>query len=263
MIHPSSSILHSIKDQMRSVKYSIRAEATEAGSSLPRMLQRKDFKRLTSLGSVVSLPAMRLADRLMSRVETIGYDLLRPAGGSDVTFPRPIAFYVPVEDEAAFTCKLFQALKLIVDRQGIRNNYISEQALDAAAAFIRSRLQDTASDPSGEGSAPSEERQAMWDCALIAHALHRTSPVRALGSQVAAIHGGFAEAPNLYVAAVVGLSIAVATLSDHAAQDGIALIESVESVINARIDRFKPAFEDDSPIEVIAHEFSRLVNVLF
>ena len=263
MIHPASSILHSIKDQMRSVKYSIRAEATEAGSSLPRMLQRRDIRRLTTLGSVVSVPAMRLADGLVTRVETMAYDLLRPARGHDVPFPRPVSFYIPVEDEAALTDKLFQAVKQIVDRQGIRNNYVSEQGLDATGAFIRGRLQDAGSDDrQGEVLPLSEDAQALWHCALIAHALHRTNPVRAIGSQSCAVHAGFAQAPDLYVGAVVGLTIAVATLSDDPTQDGDALIESVESAVNARVDRFMQAGGADSPIEAIAHEFSRLVTFL-
>ena len=262
MLHSASSLLHSIKDQMRSVKYSIRAEATEAGSSLPRMLQRRDIRRLTTWGSVVSVPAMRLADGLVTRVETIAYDLLRPAHGNDLSFPRPVSFYIPVEDEAAFTDKLFQALKSIVDRQGIRNNYISEQALDATGAMIRTRLQAAASDGPEAVSASSEEAQALWHCALIAHALYRTSPVRAIGSQAGAVQAGFAQAPNLFVSAVVGLTIAVATLSDDPTQDGSALVESVESVVNARIDRFMPAFEADPAIDAIAHEFNKLVDFL-
>ena len=258
MIHPASSILHSIKDQMRSVKYSIRAEATEAGSSLPRMLQRRDIRRLTTLGSVVSVPAMRLADGLVTRVETMAYDLLRPARGNDVPFPRPVSFYIPVEDDAAFTDKLFQALKQVVDRQGIRNNYVSEQGLDATGAFIRSRSQDAGD----EVLPPSDDVRALRHCALIAHALHRTGPVRAIGSQSCAVHAGFAQVPNLYAGAVVGLTIAVATLSDDPTQDGDALIESVESAVNARMDRFMQAVETDAPIEGIAHEFGKLVTFL-
>ena len=260
MLHSASSLLHSIKDQMRSVKYSIRAEATEAGSSLPRVLQRRDIRRLTTLGSVVSVPAMRLADGLVTRVETMAYDLLRPAHGNGPSFPRPVSFYLPVEDEAAFTDKLFPALKHIVDRQGIRNNYISEQALDATGALIRNRSQGAASD--GPEGGPSDEARALRQCALIAHALHRTGPVRAIGSQAGAVHAGFAQAPNLYVGAVVGLTNADATLSADPAQDGGAQIESVESVVYARVERFVPAFEADPPIEAIAHEFSRLVDFL-
>ena len=263
MIHPASSILHSIKDQMRSVKYSIRAEATEAGSSLPRMLQRRDIRRLTTLGSVVSVPAMRLADGLVTRVETMAYDLLRPARGNGVPFPRPVSFYLPVEDDAALTDKLFQALKRIVDRQGIRNNYVSEQGLDATGAFVRSRLQAASPDAGQEDVLPpSEDARALWHCALIAHALHRTTPVRAIGSQSGAVHAGFARAPNLYAGAAVGLTIAVATLSDDPAQEVDALIESVESAVNARMDRFVQAVETDSPIDAIAHEFSKLVAFL-
>ena len=81
----TNSLLHALKDQIRNVKYSIRAEAHMPGSMVPRALQSREVRRLTSLGSVVSMPAFRLADGLVTRVETIAMDLLgAPCRGGQV-----------------------------------------------------------------------------------------------------------------------------------------------------------------------------------
>lgn len=246
---PTNSLLHALKDQIRNVKYSIRAEAHMPGSMVPRALQSREVRRLTSLGSMVSMPAFRLVDGIVTRVETIAMDLLGAA-------PRAAAFGVePVDAYLAegfdFTDKMFVLLKQVVDARGAPGDFVSEQALDAAWTLVTRALPQagTAVDP-------------VLACAVVAEALARTQPVRRLGYQPGAPESHFAGAPSLYSGLMVGLMIAVATARPSTGGDGAALLESADSAVNARFDRFRRAVEGDAAAEAVAAEFCKLIPFL-
>ncbi len=134
----TNSLLHALKDQIRNVKYSIRAEAHMPGSMVPRALQSREMRRLTSLGSVVSMPAFRLADGLVTRVETIAMDLLGTPPRGDRAAVSPVDAYLA--DHFEFVDRMFALLKQVVEIKDGPSVFVAEQALDAAWAGVAKRL---------------------------------------------------------------------------------------------------------------------------
>lgn len=247
-MHSTSSLIHSLKDQIRNVKYSIRAEAHDPGSMLPRALQSREIRRLTSLGSVVSRPAFRLVDGIVTRVETIAMDLLGTPVRGERAVPEPVDAWVA--DGLEFTEKTFGLLKRMIDVKGAHNAFVSEQALDAAWTAVSGALADPAA----------AARDPVLACAVVADALIRAKPVRQVGFSGDQTH--FARSPNLYGGVLVGLLVAVATSHPDALEDGDAALESVDSAVDARFDRFAAAAAAEAPAEAIAAEYRKLVAFL-
>ncbi len=246
---PTSSLLHALKDQIRTVKYSIRAEAHMPGSMVPRALQSREVRRLTSLSAVVSTPAFRLVDGIVTRVETIAMDLLGAQPRPDVVLVEPVDAYLA--DGFDFTDKLFVLLKQVVDTRSAPSVFVSEQALDAAWAIVAQALPQ-----GGAGTDP------VLACAIVAGALARTQPVRRLGYREGAPETHFAGAPSLYCGLLVGLMIAVATVRPATAGDGAALLESSDSAVNARFERFRQAMDGKTAAESVAAEYRKLIPFL-
>lgn len=246
---PTSLLLHALKDQIRNVKYSIRAEAHMPGSMVPRVLQSREVRRLTSLGSVVSSPAFRLADGIVTRVETIAMDLLGAVPRGDAIEVEPIDAYLA--DGFDFTDKLFVLLKRVIDTKGAPSVFVSEQALDAAWAIVAKAL------PQGGA-----DIDPVLACAVVAEAVARTQPVRQLGYQPGLPPTHFSGAPSLYCGLLAGMMIAVATTRPSTSEDGAALLESSDSAVNARFDRFRRAVEGDAPAEAVAAEYRKLTPFL-
>ena len=246
---PTSSLLHALKDQIRNVKYSIRAEAHRPGSMVPRALQSREVRRLTRLGSVVSSPAFRLVDGIVTRVETFAMDLLGAVPRGDAIEVEPVDVYLA--DGFEFTDRLFALLKRVIDTKGAPNVFVSEQALDAAWALVAGAMP--------ESSAGVDPALA---CAVMADALARMQPVRQLGYEPGAPETHFAGAPSLYCGLLAGLMIAVATVRPSASEDGAALLESIDSAVNARFDRFRRAMESAAPAEAVAAEYRKLIPFL-
>ena len=245
----TNSLLHALKDQIRNVKYSIRAEAHMPGSMVPRALQSREVRRLTSLGSVVSTPAFRLADGLVTRVETIAMDLLGAPPRGDRVVVEAVDAYLA--DPFEFADKLFALLKHVIDAKHGPSVFVSEQALDAAWGAVAKRLP-----AGGTGVDP------VLACAVLAEAVARTGAVRQLGYQAGAAETNFTGAPARYCGLVAGLMIAVASARPEAAVDGAALLESADSAVNARFDRFRRAMAGEDAAEAVAAEYRKLVPFL-
>ncbi len=56
--------------------------------------------------------------------------------------------------------------------------------------------------------------------------------------------------------------IAVASARPQAAEDGAALLESADSAVDARFDRFRRALAGEDPAAAIAAEYRKLVPFL-
>ncbi len=246
---PTSTLLHALKDQIRNVKYSIRAEAHMPGSMVPRAFQSREVRRLTSISSVVSTPAFRLVDGIVTRVETIAMDLLGASSPGDGNAVDPVDGYLA--DGFEFTDKLFRLLRQIVDYKGGPSVFVSEQALDSAWAGVAKDLPQ-----SGAGVEP------ILACAVLAVALARAQAVRRLGFQPGEPESNYVGAPGLYCGIVAGLMIAVTTARPAKPEDGISLLESADSVVRARFDRFRRAMETGSSAEAVAVEYRKLIPFL-
>ena len=97
---------------------------------------------------------------------------------------------------------------------------------------------------------------------MLAEAVGRAGSVRQLGYQAGVPETNFTNAPALYCGLVVGLMIAVATARPEVGDDGAALLESADSAVNARFDRFRRAFGGDAPAEAVAVEYRKLIPFL-
>ena len=246
---PTNSLLHALKDQIRTVKYSIRAEAHTPGSMVPRALQSREVRRLTTLGSVVSTPAFRLVDGIVTRVETLALDWLGTSPRAAITGVEPIGAYVA--DGFDFTDKLFVLLKQVVDTKGAPSVFVSEQALDATWTIVAKALPQA-----GAGVDP------VLACAVVAEAVARTQPIRQLGYRPGAPETHFSAAPSLYCGLLTGLMIAVATTRPSVSEEGAALLESSDSAVNVRFDRFRRAMDGDAPADAVAAEYRKLIPFL-
>lgn len=261
MRRAATTLIHSIKDQIRGVRYSLRAEAEVPGSALPRVLREIDFGPLAMIGSVVGTPAVRLADGLVSQVETVANGLMVAPGAAAPRFPCPVTSYfgqVP-EGASGFSDRLYEEVKTLLRRHGVRNMLVSEHALDLAWAQVSARHGDAM--PSG--SAGGADDVLVRTCVGLTVAFNDVRPIQKVSFEDAAAVGQhFMLAPNLYCGLVIGLATAVVTLHPEAAEDREAVIESADSTVDARFGRFKRAISGKDPIGDLAAEFSAILPYL-
>ena len=257
MRRAGNTFIHSIKDQIRGVRYSLRTEAETPGSALPRALREIDFGPLAVIGTAVGTPAVRLADGLVSQVETLATGML---DGADLPFPCPVTDYFvrSADPGAGFSARLYGEVKRTLVRHGVRNMLVSEHALDTAWSRFSAR----------HGDALPAERSAdaaalVRVCAGLAVALDEAKPIqRVTYGEPPAARPHFMLAPNLYCGLVVGLATAVVTVHADAREDRDGVLESADSAVDARFGRFKRAVSGKDPIGDLFAEFTAILPFL-
>lgn len=246
MRRSADQVLHAIRDGIRSVRYTIRAEAETPGAVLPKSVASIDLAPFIAAGSVVGTPALRVVDGLLTQVETLAVELIKPHGRTQA-YPADLgAFFA---EGVAFSDLLYGAYKRILQTHGARNTLLSEHAFDRAEELFRTRHGDDG------------RNRATHTCAGLTLALAEARPVRKLdvrgtGSAI------FMLAPNLYCAATVGLVTALVTRDPGLRNDAEAVSESIDSVVSARFDRFKQAMSGKSPLADLAAQFEALLPFL-
>lgn len=241
------------------VRYSIREEAETPGSALPKMV-RDEIGPLVAIGSMFGTPALRIADGFFTQVESIATDVLLPAHGIEPAFPCAVELLF--EDQHSVSDRFYGALKELLRRHGARKMLVSEQALDTAWARIIARHGDTM--PSGttrhETRSAQATRSLVQVCAGIACGLNDARPIRkVVFEDVATTNTYFMLSPNMYCGMIVGLATAVVTLRPELVAEREIVLESVESVVNARFDRFKRCLMSKSPIVELAAAYEGLL----
>ena len=252
MRQSAHGLFRSFKDQARVVRYSLRAEAEALGSALPKVLPGVGLGPLMAIGS----PVLRLADDLFNHVETFAAGALKPQPGLDPSFPCSV--FDCLRAEVSLSEQLYVPMKDILRKHGVRASLIFEQSLDDAGDQFRSRLADTMP-RAGERS----PELVVRACASLAYALTEARPIR----RVRYDHLGSGEqrfmlSPNIYCGMVIGLAIALVTLTPSLAEDPEMFLDSVDSVVDARFGRFKLALSGKTPVIDLTREFESLVPFL-
>ncbi|MCW6508110.1 hypothetical protein [Lichenifustis flavocetrariae] len=260
MRRSANNLLHSIKDQVRNVRYTIRAEADAPGSGLPKAVGNIDLGPLIAIGSVVSTPALRVVDGIFTQVESLATEVMKPRGKLELRFPLHIGAYL--DGDGSFSAYLYEAYKDLTEVQGVRNVLISEHALDDAQAKFQARHSDAAASRT-RGSGQGRATDLVQLCAGLACALVDARPIRKLefgGSDMG--NQSFMLSPNIYCGVAIGLVTALVTQNPALRDDIESLQDSVGSVVSARFDRFKRALSGKSPIIDLAKQFEAVLPFL-
>lgn len=260
MLRAANAILHTLKDQVRDVRYALRAEAEVPGSAFPKSVAGVDLAPFIAIGSVVGTPALRLADGLFTQVETLATGVLKPASALPHPFPMPIAAYVGSEDALA---GLYGPLKDLATRRGARSVLVSELALDAAGQALRARHGDAFGQGEGLPRGPEAEAETVRACAGLACALAGARPIRRVAfAEGASGAQPFMLDPNLFCAVMVGLAVALVSRDDSLLAQRDDVLESADSAVAARFGRFKRAMTGKDPEADLTREFAAILPFL-
>lgn len=263
----ADGLVLSLKDQIRTLRYSLRSEAEAPGSSLPQAYRNVDLGPLGAVGAMIGTPVLRMADGLFSQVETVTLGILEGPPGRTV-FPRPITDYFGhTEDRASFTRDIYTETKTLLGLAGARHTLVSEHTIEALRNELSTRHRDllwSAALRKRPGAGRDQNPAAVRMCAAISAGFARTRPIQKADLIDA---GGAARhlmlAPNLYCGLVFGLSIAIASVRADAHElDGADLVESADAVVNARFDRLKVAIDGKDAVETLAREFETVLPFL-
>jgi hypothetical protein len=263
----ADDLVLSLKDQIRTLRYSLRSEAEAPGSALPEAYRNVDFGPLGTVGAMIGTPVIRMADGLFTQVEHVTLGLLEGPPARTV-FPRPVTDYFGRgEDKPAFTQDLYRESKALLRRHGARQALVSEHSMEDLRNEIGARHRDLIGTAlARRQSAASDERDdsTVKLCAAIAAGFARVRPIQKLdllGTPDLARH--LMIAPNCYCGLVLGLSIAIATTRPQARDlDSLELIESADAVVDARFDRFKVALDGKDAVMGLAREFETVLPFL-
>jgi hypothetical protein len=255
MRRSANHLLHAIKDQVRSVRYTIRAEVETPGTSLPQAVGGIELAPFIALGSVVGTPALRAVDGLFTQVESIATDVMKPRHAADPSYPAAVSAYY--DESTSFSDRLYDIYKQILQRGGVRNVLLSEHAFDQAQSQFRARHGDGASRHRASGDGRAVEAAGLT-CALA-----DARPIRKVEFATAdAGSKALMLSPNIYCGAVVGLVTALVSRDPALGSDPEGLHDSVHSVVDARFDRFKRALTGKSPVGDLAAQFELLLPFL-
>ena len=262
----ADDLVLSLKDQIRTFRYSLRSEAQAPGSALPEAYRHVDFGPLGAVGAMIGTPVIRMADDLFSQVEQVTLGLLE-APHARTVFPRPVTDYFGRGgDLADFTHDIYQQTKALLRHNGVRQALVSEHALEELRTEIVTRHRDliwTATrdrETAGDNSSTAQVRL----CAAFACGFARIRPIQKIdvvGVRSDAKH--FVLAPNTYCGLVLGLSVAIASVRPVSRElDGVELVESADGVVDARFDRLKLALDARDPVAALAREFDAMLPFL-
>ena len=265
----ANSIVHSLRDQVRGVRYTLRAEAQTPGSTFPMVHQAMDFGPLAMVGSMIGTPAIRLADGLFTQVEHVASDLIQKVEGRpDGMFPCTVADFFPRGSEPErldFASTVHREVSRMLRQYGAQNMLVSEHALDSAWGQILSRHGDLVWPASGSRQGPALEDAKILACASLAVEFARARPIQRIDLIKDRTDGPkhLILAPNLYCGLVMGLAIAIMTVRPaEDTTDRSAVMESADGAVDARFDRFKRAAEGRTGAQSVADEFRAILPYL-
>lgn len=254
----------SFKDQIRTLRYSLRSEAEAPGSALPEAYRHVDFGPLGTVGAMIGAPVLRMADGLFTQVETVTSGLFdgppRPA-----RFPCPITGYFSRSERVSFTHDLYSETKAMLRRQGARQSLVAEHTIEDLRNEVLARHGDLIwSATSGKRTGPDAQAGLVQACAAVAAGYARIRPIQKVDFLPNAGSGRHMMlAPNLYCGLALGLSLAIATIRPEAGGlEGADIIESADAVVDARFDRFRAATDAKDAVGAVAREFEAVLPFL-
>lgn len=244
----ANDVFKSLKDQVRVVRYSIKAEAEAPGSTLPKVFH--DLKPVLAMGG----PALRLADGIFSEVETLADNLAYQSAESG--YPSPLQTYL--DRDAGLSSSLYAPFKAILTESGVKAMLISERALDEAGERFRDRQADLI--PRNRAMTIGEVAQAS---AALIRALADARPIwKVTFGDAGSSRPNLMLSPNLYCAIVVGIASGLVTLKPELVEDRQAVLDSAGSVADVRLHRFSRALSGKTPDAEMARELELLLPFL-
>jgi hypothetical protein len=274
MRHLTDDIVLSVKDAVRNLRYAIRSEAasstfrasgdSEHGPASSRPLGREVRRRSR---------VAKLVDKVFTEVETGTLALVSPerSAAHGLVFPRPITDYfvdraLRRDDEAErlFTRTHYHAAKALLRGFGLSNMLISEHAIGRARDELSRRHGDLVRrlrDPAGED----ELRWRVLLCAAVTAALVTARPIKEVDFSYpsCAMPRGLISSPNAYCFTVLGLATAVASVQHEiGALQARDILDSANSVVDLRFQRFSEALEARAPGEALVREFDEVLPFL-
>jgi hypothetical protein len=278
MRHLTDDIVLSVKDVVRNLRYAIRSEAasstfrpsgdSEHGPASSRPLGREVRRRSR---------VARLVDKVFTEVETGTLALVSRErdAAHGLVFPRPVTDYFagrdPRQDDDAerlFARTHYHAAKALLRGFGLSNMLISEHAIGRARDDVTRRHGDLVRrlrTSLAEPAAKPETHDRVLLCAAVTAALVAARPIKEVDFSHSSTEAprGLTSSPNAYCFTVLGLAMAIVSVQDEAgAPQARDIVESANSVVDLRFQRFAEALEAERPAEALAREFGEVLPFL-
>jgi hypothetical protein len=261
----ANTLVHSLRDQVRGVRYSIRAEAQTPGSAFPIVHQALDFGPLAMVNSMIGTPAIKLADGLFSHVEHVASDLMQKVDGrAETAFPCPIGDFFSHDGEPErrdFASTAHREVSRMLRGYGAQNMLVSEHALDSAWRQVLARHGDLVWSAVHRRGRPHDDAQVLA-CASLSVEFARARPIQRVDLLRDRRDGPrhLMLAPNLYCGLVIGLALAICSVKQE--EDSSVVMESADATVDARFERLKRASEGRTAAQAVADEFKAVLPYL-
>ena len=270
MQSPSSTIVLSMRDAFREMRYSVRREAGLIDKTIDAL--NSDLRaRAPTLPAVPTLPVLRLADAVFGRLEKAANRAFSPERGEG-----PYAELRPVSDlvtsdsgqrrlkAAEFVLCQYRLAHAVLTGLGVGNLVLSEQAIETARQTLDLRQADligAVTEASVRMLTPAERAARVRFCAALTQGLAGARPIRRLDPPLgddASKH--LLLSPNLFCFAATGLALAIVSTRDLEPDCTAAdVVEAALTVVDIRFARLSAAMSSRDPIAGLAREFESVL----
>jgi hypothetical protein len=277
MRHLTDDIVLSVKDAMRNLRYVIRNEAAPSASRAFGGAERGAAPQPRSRDVRRRSHVARLVDKVFTGVETGALALMSPERdiGHGLVFPRSITDYFatgnPRRDgdaERLFARTCYHAAKTFLRGFGLSNMLISEHAIGRARDDLlkrHSELIRSVSASKAGASAREDDRDCVLLCSALTAAIIEARPIKEIDFSHSArsTPRGLIASANLYCFTVLGLATAIASVKREVTDTrGADVVDSANSVVDLRFQRFADALDAETPTEALAREFEEVLPFL-
>lgn len=273
MHSPANTIVLSLKDAFREMRYSVRREAGLIDKTLDTL--GGDLRaKATSFLPLSETPVLRLTDAVFGRLEKAATLAFAPEL-STTAYPylKPVsAFVMPLEGrrklaDADFVQAQYRFARDVLHELGVENLLLSEQAVETARQMLQARhaeLLACISDRPAEALPPTERSARIRFCAAIAHALNAARPIRRLDLPMGKEPSRhLLLSPNLYCFTLTALATAIVSITPLGPDTGLAdVVEAANTVVDVRFARFSAAMGSRDPVGALTREFKAVLPYL-
>lgn len=256
-------IVLAAKDQLRSVRYSIR-----------RGIQESRGLAATRDALLLLEPVTSAAEAVIDGVEATTAALLADPRQAALRSAFPLhveAYFGRSGDETGnpyfFTEVVYGALKGLLQRFGAEAYVVSGLAIEEAWAVLRARHKDLISAVVAQSGSPSDSSQenVVRLCAAISVTLAEQQPIKkfVLDTDDAGGPKHLSDSPNSYCCWVLGLATAiVSSAGDLGQTDKQQITAAADAAVDARFPRLMSAARSREPIGALSTEFAAVLPFL-
>ena len=273
MNSPASTIVLSVKDAFREMRYSVRREAGLIDKTLDAL--GGDLRAKASPFLPLSeTPILRLTDAVFGSLEkaaTLAFAPERPKTG--YPYLKPVSALLRTTEghrrlaDAEFVQAQYRFARDVLHELGVENLLLSEQAVETARQMLDARHADliaAVSDGPVKDLSATERAARVRLCAAIAHTLNAARPIRRLDLPMGKEPSQHLFlSPNLYCFTLTALATAIVSVTTLGPDTGLAdVLEAANTVVDVRFARFSAAMSSRDPLGALTREFQAVLPYL-